>query len=158
MVRLELPLLLAVFFDLLGWGMLVADVQLRAESMMPRGWPAGPVIGLLLGSTFIIQTLVSPLWGGLSDRSGRKPILILCSALSASAMFVYGFSTGLMLLVASRILSGLGAANVAVAQAVVADNYEGPDRAAALGRLGAALSTGLAWEFQPGEPEHLLGA
>ncbi len=143
MVRLELPLLVAVFFDLLGWGMLVADVQLRAESMMPKGWPTGPVIGLLLGSTFIIQTLVSPIWGSLSDRSGRKPILILCSVLSASAMFVYGFSTSLVLLVVSRILSGLGAANVAVAQAVVADNYEGSDRAAALGRLGAALSTGL---------------
>lgn len=142
-MRLELPLLLAVFLDLLGWGMLVADVQLRAEAMMPKGWPTGPVIGMLLASTFVVQTIVSPRWGSLSDRVGRKQVLIACSLLSASAMFVYGFSTDLWLLALSRLLSGLGAANVAVAQAVLADRYEGSDRAAALGRLGAALSTGL---------------
>jgi MFS family permease len=139
----EIAILAAAFLDLLGFGMLVADIQLRAERLSPAGAPKGLLIGALLGSTFVIQLIVSPLWGRLSDRRGRKGVIVACTLLSALAMYVYGLADALPLLFVSRILSGLGAANVAVAQAFVSERYESADRTAALGRLGAAISTGL---------------
>jgi MFS family permease len=135
--------LLAVFLDLLGFGMLVADIQLRAQSMMPEGWPTGVIIGALLASTFVTQLIASPKWGRLSDERSRKPIVVLCTIFSAVAMLVYGFAGSLWVLLLSRILSGLGGANVAIAQAYISDRYTGEQRTAALGRVGAAISTGL---------------
>ncbi|MGV3616380.1 MAG: MFS transporter [Fimbriimonas sp.] len=141
--RPELPLLAAVFLDLLGFGMVIADFQLRAEHLVPKGWPAGPVIGALLGSTFVIQLLVSPRWGRLSDHRGRKPVVLICTLLSAAAMVVYGLADSIGWLLLSRVLAGLGSANVAVAQALISDETEGEARTAALGRISAAIGAGL---------------
>ena len=141
--RTEGVTMVALFLDLGGFGMLVADIQLRAAGMVPSGWPIGAIVGGLLASTFITQILVSPRWGVLSDSIGRKPVLIACSLFSAVAMLVYGIAGEIWLLLASRILSGLGAANVAVAQAYISDLYEGPSRTAAMGRITAAISAGL---------------
>lgn len=134
---------MAVFLDLLGFGMIIADIQLRAQALMPPQWPTGVVVGLLLASTFVTQTVVSPKWGALSDRSGRKRVIVACTVLSGLAMVVYGVASSLPVLFMSRFLSGLGAANVAVAQALISDTHEGDDRTAALGRIGAAISAGL---------------
>lgn len=139
----EIAILFAMFLDLLGFGMLVSDIQLRAEKLMPAGWPKGPVIGILLGGTFLIQLFVSPWWGSVSDSRGRKPVAVFCTLLSAAAMLTYAFAGSIGLLFVSRIISGLGAANVAVAQAFISDRYEAKQRTAALGRIGAAISTGL---------------
>jgi len=141
--RIELPLIVAIFADLFGFGMIIAGIQLRAESLVPAHWPIGTVVGALLASTFVIQILVSPHWGGLSDRIGRKPVILWCQGLSAAAMFCYAGPNDLWLLVASRLLSGFGAANVAVAQAQIADAYPAEQRAGPLGRLSAAMSAGL---------------
>lgn len=141
--RAEAPILAAVFLDLLGFGMIIADIQLRAEALVPRGWPAGIIVGGLLASTFITQLIVSPKWGSASDRIGRKPVVVACTFLSAMAMLMYGLAGSLWLLLLSRILSGLGAANVAVAQAYIADMFDAAERIPALGRIGAAISTGL---------------
>ncbi|CAN5517864.1 tetracycline resistance MFS efflux pump [soil metagenome] len=136
-------LMVAAFLDLLGFGMIVTNVQLHVQSLVPAGWPPGPIIGAVLASTFVVQTLVSPRWGEASDRIGRKPVVVICSFLSAAGMLVYGISGNLLLAFLSRILSGLGAANVAVAQAMISDEFSGENRTAALGRLSAALSAGL---------------
>jgi MFS family permease len=141
--RIEAPLLVAVFLDLLGFGMIIADFQLRADKLMPEGWPTGAVIGGLLASTFVAQVLTSPRWGVASDRLGRKPVILLCTLLSATAMFVFAIAQGVGWLLVSRILAGLGGANVAVAQAVVSDHLDDEHRSAAMGRLGAAVSAGL---------------
>ena len=141
--RDETALLVAIFLDLLGFGMLFADIQLRAESLTPAGWPKGLVIGSLLATTFVIQLVVSPIWGRRSDHMGRKAVVVICTALSGLAMVTYGLAGSLAVLVVSRVLSGFGAANVAVAQAFISDRYEGADRTAALGRIGAAVSLGL---------------
>lgn len=141
--RTEMLLLVAVFLDLLGFGMVLIDFQFRAERLTPGGWPAGVLIGGLLASTFITQMIVSPMWGHLSDRIGRKPVLVVCTSISAVAMLVYGASGNWVMLLGSRVLAGLGAANVATAQAMIADTHSGPSRTAALGRIGFALSLGL---------------
>ncbi len=141
--RVEAPLLAAIFLDLLGFGMIIADFQLRADSLMPKGWPTGAVIGALLASTFIAQVLMSPRWGVASDKIGRKPVIVICTLLSAVAMFVFAVAQSVGWLLASRILAGFGGANVAIAQAVVSDHLDEEHRAAAMGRLGAAISAGL---------------
>jgi MFS family permease len=137
--REEWPLLAAIFLDLLGFGMLIPDVQLRAEALGAPGW----LIGVVLASMFVVQFIASPRWGALSDRIGRKPVLVGCTLLSALAMFVYAGAGSVWLILASRVVAGLGAANVAVAQAYLADRHDDTTRAAAMGRVGAAISTGL---------------
>ncbi|HSI71578.1 MAG TPA: MFS transporter [Fimbriimonas sp.] len=141
--RIEAPLLVALLLDLLGFGMIIADFQLRAEKLMPAGWPTGAVIGGLLASTFVTQVIVSPRWGVASDRLGRKLVIVACTALSAAAMFVFAGAQGVLWLLVSRILAGLGGANVAIGQAIISDHLEDEHRAAALGRIGAAISAGL---------------
>lgn len=133
------PLWIAAFLDLLGFGMIIPDVQLRAESLGAPGW----VIGLVLASMFVVQFLVSPWWGVLSDRIGRKPVFLACTALSAAGMLVYALHDSIAAIVISRVLAGLGAANVAVAQAYVVDSVESDRQTAFLGKLGAATTAGL---------------
>jgi len=139
----EAAILFCVFLDLCGFGMVLSDVQLRAQRLMPHGVPTGLVIGLILASTFVVQSLVSPLWGKLADRRGRKPVFLICTILSALAMTVYGLGDRIEFVFASRIVAGFGGANVAMAQAYVAEWFKGPSRTAAFGRIGAAVSAGL---------------
>ncbi|MBS1723403.1 MAG: MFS transporter [Armatimonadetes bacterium] len=138
-VRIESALLALVFLDLLGFGMLIPDVQIRLDSMNVPGW----AIGAILSSMFVVQTLVSPLWGRFSDRIGRKPVIVVCTLLSAGAMLLYAFARDPALVLGSRILAGLGAANVAVAQAYVSDLAASGSKLTAMGRIGAAISAGL---------------
>ncbi|HEY3783320.1 MAG TPA: MFS transporter [Fimbriimonadaceae bacterium] len=141
----ELALLFAVFLDLCGFGMAFPDLQLRAEWFAKNAGIAKPgiLIGLLLASYFVVQFLVSPHWGRLSDGIGRKPVLLICTALSASSMLMYALSTNIWGILASRVLAGLAAANVVVAQAYVADTSEEGERTAKQGRVSAALLLGL---------------
>jgi DHA1 family multidrug resistance protein-like MFS transporter len=143
--RKEWPLWAALLFDLIGFSFILIDLQLRAEDIGKKagienvGW----IIGLILGSTFVIQTLVSPLWGRLGDRFGTKMAFTACTVLSAGSMAIYAFADSFGLMLLSRIIAGFGSANVAAAQAAVSARFEGANRTAALGRLGAAISTGL---------------
>jgi len=121
------------------------DIQLRAEWFARSsgiGKP-GVLIGILLSSYFAVQLLASPRWGKLSDRIGRKPVLLFCTALSCGSMVAYAFSTTLLGVLASRILAGLAAANVVVAQAYIADTSSEEDRVPKQGRVSAALMAGL---------------
>jgi MFS family permease len=132
-------LLGAVFLDLAAFGSILPDVQTRLESFGAHGW----LIGLILAAYFLVQTLVSPLWGKASDRRGRKLPLVLCFALSAGSFALYGLAGSSLLVLVSRIVAGLAAANVALAQAEVAALHEESARPAALGRLSAATTGGL---------------
>ncbi len=139
MRRHEIPILLAILLDLVGFGMAFPDVQIRAQQMGANG----VVIGLLLASQFAIQILVSPRWGALSDRIGRKPVVLFCTLLSASSMVIYAVTDSLWGILVCRIIGGFAAANVVVAQAYLADITEESERGAALARIGAAISLGL---------------
>ncbi len=119
--------------------MIFPDVQLHARAL----GASGVVIGLLLASMFLVQMVASPPWGILSDRVGRKAVFVLCTCLSAGSWLVYAFSSSLWLILASRILAGLAAANVVVGQAYLADVSSEENRSAAMGRVGAAISGGL---------------
>ena len=138
-IGIETPLLFAIFLDLVGFGMTFPDVQLRAQQYGAPGW----MIGAILASYYPVQMIASPRWGKLSDRIGRKPVLILCGLLSAASMVIYGLGNNLIAMVLSRIAAGFGAANVVIAQAYLSDAKEEKDRAAAQGRMSAAVSAGL---------------
>jgi MFS family permease len=136
----EAPLLFAVFLDLVGFGMVIPDVQTRLEAFGAGGLQ----IGLVLSAYFLMQIIASPRWGRFSDRVGRKPVLVVCGLLSAFSMLLYAFAETLPLILASRVVAGLAAANTVAAQAYVADatpDEEG--RTAAMGRIGAAITAGL---------------
>lgn len=135
----ELPLLFAIFLDLVGFGMMFPDVQLRAQEYGAPGW----LIGVILASYYLVQMVVSPHWGRLSDRIGRKPVLLLCGATSAGSMVIYALGHNIWWMLASRLAAGFGAANVVVAQAYIADTTPESVRASALGRVNAAVSAGL---------------
>lgn len=135
----QAALLIAIFLDLVGFGMAFPDVQLRAESYGARGW----LIGALLASLFVVQFLASPWWGRLSDHVGRKPVIVTCTVLSACSMLVYAHAVNVWWILGSRVLGGLAAANVVVAQAYLADVTTEAERPGAMGRIGAAISAGL---------------
>ena len=139
----EWALLFAVLLDMIGFTMLIPDIQLRAEQMLGTFPYKGPVIGILLQSTFLVQLLISPKWGKWADSTGRKRVFLFCQFLSAVAMLLYGLSTAVLLLFASRIVAGFGAANVSTAQAIASSLGEEKYRTKALGRISAALSAGM---------------
>ena len=138
-VRGLLPLYFAIFLDLVGFGMAFPDLQLRAEEFGAPGW----LIGALLSSYFVVQFIASPHWGRLSDRVGRKPVLAFCTGLSAASMLVYAFADNIWVILFSRVLAGLAAANVVVAQAYIADNTPENQRQKAMGQMSSAILLGL---------------
>jgi MFS family permease len=104
------------------------------------------VIGLLLGTFAFTQMIATPLLGRLSDRYGRRPIILASLLGNTVAMIIFAIAAKkawLPLLFASRILAGTTAGNLAACQAAVADVTSGPDRAAGMGRVGAGIGLGL---------------
>ena len=142
--RTEWALLVAVFLDMVGFTMLIPDIQLRAESMLLGIAFRGPVIGLLLQSTFIVQLFASPRWGRLADAYGRRRVFVICQWISAIAMLTYGLANAVSFLFISRILAGFGGANVSVAQAMAAVSA-GENRKRVLGYVSATLSAGMSF-------------
>jgi MFS family permease len=133
------PVLLTVFLDLLGFGLVIPLLAFYAKEFQATDWQV-----LLLGAVYsLAQFAGAPLWGLLSDRVGRRPVLIV--SISASVVFLtaFGLATKLWMLFVFRTLHGFAAANISTAQAYVADVTEsGPDRARGMGLIGAAFGVG----------------
>ncbi|MBX0322508.1 MFS transporter [Halomicroarcula sp. F13] len=134
-----------VFLDLLGFGIVIPILPFYT-----RSFPGGTefVIGLLAASYSAMQFGFAPLLGSLSDRVGRRPVLVLSLCGSVLAWTVFGLADALWLLFASRMLAGAMGGNLSTAQAYVADVTPPERRAAALGFIGAAF--GLGFIFGPG--------
>jgi multidrug resistance protein len=101
------------------------------------------MVGILVASFSVAQLAASPVWGRVSDRYGRRPVLLVGLAASAIAYVVFGFASALWLLFVSRFVQGLGGGTTGVAQAYVADTMAPNERAKALGWLSAATSAGV---------------
>ncbi|HCS79334.1 TPA: MFS transporter [Patescibacteria group bacterium] len=99
-------------------------------------------LSLLFASFSLAQLLATPIIGRLSDKYGRKPLLLLCLAGTAVSLALFASATSALMLFVSRILDGITGGNISVAQAVLADTTEGKDRAQAFGLLGAAFGFG----------------
>ena len=127
-----------VALDLVGFGIVVPILPRYAE----RFGASPSTVGLLVASFSIAQLVFAPIWGRLSDRIGRKPLLIASLVGTAVGSLLTGLAGTLWLLFAGRIIDGVSGASVSVAQAAVADIAEPEQRARLLGLLGAAFGLG----------------
>jgi DHA1 family multidrug resistance protein-like MFS transporter len=104
----------------------------------------GKELGLLIAIASLTELLFGPLWGGISDRVGRKPILMLGMVGYGLSSLLFGLSTQLWMLYASRALSGvLSAATASTAMAYIGDSTSDEDRGGGMGILGAAMGLGI---------------
>jgi MFS transporter, DHA1 family, tetracycline resistance protein len=127
-----------VVIDLVGFGIVLPILPLWAED-----FGASPTeIGLLTASYAVAQLLFAPLWGRLSDRYGRRPVILASLAGSAVAALLIGLAQTLLLLWVARVLQGVAGASYAAAQAYVADVTTARDRARGMGLIGAAFGVG----------------
>lgn len=127
-----------VFVDVLGFGLILPLLPYYAA----RFGASGFLIGLLTASYSAAQIVGSPLLGRLSDRFGRRPILIVSIAGTALSFVILGSATALWMLFAGRLLDGLTGGNFTVAQSYIADVTTAKDRARGLGLTGAAFGMG----------------
>lgn len=127
-----------VFLDLLGFGLVIPQLGVYSKLFDA----SGAVQGILIASYSVVQFLFAPLLGRWSDRIGRRPVLILSLATSLLGYVLFAMAHNLTLLFASRIIDGLGGANIATAQAYVADITPEDKRARAMGLIGAAFGMG----------------
>lgn len=132
-------LLGAVFADALGYGMVIPLLPFYVSDLS-----GGAVVVGLLGSLYAGAQLFSgPVLGGVSDRLGRRPVLLVCIAGTATAYLTIGLSGTLYVLVAALILDGVTGGNLAIAQAYAADSTAAKHRARGMGLVGAAFGAGL---------------
>lgn len=132
-------IVIVVFVDFLGYGILIPIIPLYAEHFGASEF----VVGLLIASYALMQFLFAPVLGRLSDRYGRRPILLASIAGNAVAYVLFGLAGSIAVLFVARLLSGTMAGNVAVAQAHIADTLPRERRAKGFGVLGAAFGLGL---------------
>jgi MFS transporter, DHA1 family, tetracycline resistance protein len=137
----KLPLLLiflTVFIDLIGFGIIIPLMPLFAEKF----GASASTVGLLLMSYSLMQFIFTPVWGRLSDKIGRRPVLLISLTASAIGYLIWAFSNSLEMLFVSRLVAGFGNANLAVAQAYISDVTTPENRAKGMGMVGAAFGLG----------------
>jgi MFS transporter, DHA1 family, tetracycline resistance protein len=128
----------AVAVDLLGFGIIIPLLPLYAER-----FGASPLtIGVLFASYSLSQFVLAPLWGRISDKVGRRPILLVAIAGSAVGSLTLGLAGSLGWLFVGRIIDGGSGASIAIARATVADMADPAERPRLMGLLGAAFGVG----------------
>jgi multidrug resistance protein len=129
---------LTIFIDLIGFGIVLPLLPFYAQDLGATPF----VIGLIVGIHPGMQFLFGPIWGRLSDRIGRRPILLLGLLGSAASYLIFAFATDLWWLFASRMMAGIAGANIPVAQAYIADSTDVENRTRGMGLVGAAFGLG----------------
>jgi MFS family permease len=143
---------LAVFVDMLGFGIILPVLPLHAQALGGSGaW-----VGALLTVYAAAQFVAAPVLGSLSDRFGRRRLLLLALAGSAISLALTAYAGTLVLLLLARLVAGAFGGAIAVGQAYVVDLTEQRDRTRALGLVGA--SVGLGFVVGPGVGAGLSGA
>lgn len=125
---------------MLGFGMVIPIIPFYIE----RLGAGGSAFGLLVATAAFTELLFGPLWGSVSDRVGRKPILMIGMLGYSLSMVLFGLSTELWMLFASRALSGvLSAATLSTAMAYIGDSTSEKERGGGMGALGGAAGLGV---------------
>lgn len=133
-----LPIFLIIFVGLMGFGIILPILPLYAETF--RATPLQ--IGFLAGAYSLAQFVVTPYYGALSDRYGRRPLLVLSQVGTVIGFILLGLADSLWLLFVARIIDGISGGNIATAQAYISDVTDEKDRARAFGLIGAAFGLG----------------
>ena len=131
-------LFLFVFMDVLGFSLILPLLPYYAEAF----GATAEVVGLLLGANALTQLVGAPILGRLSDRYGRRPLLLTSIAGTVVSFLMLGLARSLAMLFASRILDGFLGGNVSLAQAYITDVTDNKERAKGLGLIGAAFGLG----------------
>jgi multidrug resistance protein len=127
-----------VLIDLIGFGIVLPHLAFYADRM----GASAITVGLLYSVYSIAQLVFSPIWGALSDRIGRRPVMMI-STLGASASYLlFAFSGSLAMFFVARFLAGVMAGNISTAQAYVADVTTPENRSKGMGMIGAAFGIG----------------
>ena len=138
MTRPLVIIFLTIFVNLVGFGIIVPLLPFYAET-----FGASPLtIGLLFAAFSACQLVAAPLLGDLSDRYGRRPVLIFSLAGTVVSFVMMAMAHSVAMLFAARIVDGLSGGNISTARAYVADITEPKDRARAFGMIGAAFGLG----------------
>ncbi len=131
-------LFLTVLLDLLGFGLVVPFLPGVARNL-----GASDFVAAAIATAYsLMQFFFIPLWGRLSDRVGRRPVLLWSIGASILGMVLLGLADSLLLLVLARLFSGVATSNIAVAQAYVADVTTPETRARGMGMLGMGFGIG----------------
>ena len=138
-----LNIFLIVFIDLLGFGIVIPILPYYATSFGASAF----TLGLLMMSYSLMQFIFAPMWGSLSDRIGRRPVLLTCIAGISASMLLLGLAKSLVWLFIGRILAGFFGANISAASAYIADITTPENRAKGMGIIGASF--GLGFLFGP---------
>ncbi len=133
-----LVVFLTVVLDLVGFGIVIPLMTFYAESFNATGVQ----VTLLMACYSFAQFFAAPLWGQLSDRVGRRPVMLVSIALTAVMLACFASATSLTLLFVFRTLHGVMTANISTAQACVADLTTRENRARGMGMIGAAFGIG----------------
>jgi DHA1 family tetracycline resistance protein-like MFS transporter len=129
---------LTIFIDLVGFGIVIPLLTFFAEEFQ-----ASPVdIGLLVASYSLMQFIFAPVWGNLSDRYGRRPILFFTIIGSSIGYLMIGLAGSLWMIYAGRLLAGITGGNLSTAQAYIADVTSRENRARGMGLFGMAFGLG----------------
>lgn len=142
----KLLIFLTIFIDLLGFGVIIPILSYIGEE-----YAAGPnkpiLIGLMMSSFSLFQMIFAPFWGRLSDRVGRRPILLLSLFGSTVSYALFALADSYAVLLVSRVFAGICGANLTAAQAYIADVTDADQRTAGMGLVGMAF--GLGFVFGP---------
>jgi MFS family permease len=131
-------LFLIVFIDLVGFGVIIPLLPFYGVH-----FGASPAeVTWMMACYSLAQFFFSPLLGRLSDRLGRRPVLLISLAVSVLSYLWLGFANALWMLFAARLISGAGAGNIAAAQAYISDITTPETRAKGMGMIGAAFGLG----------------
>lgn len=129
---------LVVLIDLLGFGIVLPLLPFYAKQ-----FSAGAIaIGLLYSIYSFAQLIFSPIWGGLSDKIGRRPIMLISVFGDIIAYIMFGLAGSLTVLFLSRLVAGVMGGNISTAQAYVADVTSPEERSKGMGMIGAAFGIG----------------
>jgi multidrug resistance protein len=129
---------LIVLLDVMGLGLIIP-----AQPFLARHFGAEPSTITLVGTTYaLMQFVLAPVWGALSDKYGRKPILLTTLCMTSLGHLAFASATSLFGLFVARALAGAGAANISTAQAVLSDTHAPQERSRAMAIIGAAFGMG----------------
>jgi len=131
-------IILVVFIDLLGFSLILPLLPYYAKTFAANQ----TTTGILIASYAVMQLIGAPILGRLSDRFGRRPVLLLSVFGTFLGFLLLGFANALWMLFASRIIDGLTGGNLSVAQAYISDVTDEKSRSKGLGMIGAAFGLG----------------
>jgi DHA1 family tetracycline resistance protein-like MFS transporter len=134
----RLTVFLIVLLDIMGLGLIIP-----AQPFLAKSFGADAITITQLGTIYsFMQFVLGPVWGSLSDRFGRRPVLLTTLLITMSGHIVFALAGSLMILFVARGMVGIGAANISTAQAVLSDTHPPAERSRAMALVGAAFGLG----------------